>query len=73
MGRSPKAEVVRLRLEKVKRLLADTDWNLSQIAEKTGFNYGEYLHTVFTQKNGITPGEFRRQAKFASRDRFHLG
>jgi len=72
MGRSPKAEVVRLRLEKVKQLLTDTDWNLSQIAEKTGFNYGEYLHTVFTQKIGVTPGEFRRNAKLASRDRVHL-
>ena len=42
------AKVVRLHLEKVKRLLTDTDWNLSQIAEKMGFNYVEYLHTVFT-------------------------
>jgi len=72
MGRSPKAEVLRLRLEKAKQLLTDTDWNLSQIAEKTGFNYGEYLHTVFTQKTGITPGEFRRHAKMTSRGRFHL-
>jgi LacI family transcriptional regulator len=72
MGRSPKAEVVRLRLEKVKRLLTDTDWNLSQIAEKTGFNYGEYLHTVFTRKIGVTPGEFRRHAKLAPRGPFHL-
>lgn len=63
MGRSPKAEVLRLRLERAKRLLTETDWSLAQIAEKTGFNYGEYLHTVFAQKNGITPGEFRRQAE----------
>jgi LacI family transcriptional regulator len=72
MGRSPKAEVVRLRLEKVKQLLTDTEWNLSQIAEKTGFNYGEYLHTVFTRKIGTTPGEYRRSAKLAARGRFHL-
>ena len=72
MERSPKAEVVRLRLEKVKQLLTDTDWNLSQIAEKTGFNHGEYLHTVFTRKIGMTPGEFRRQAKLASRGRLRV-
>jgi LacI family transcriptional regulator len=71
MGRSPKAEVLRLRVDKVKQLLTDTDWNLSQIAEKTGFNHGEYLHTVFTEKVGTTPGEFRRHAKLASRGRFH--
>jgi len=72
MGRSPKAEVVRLRLERVKQLLADTDWNLAKIAERTGFNYGEYLHNVFTQKIGITPGEFRRRAEPDSRSRFRL-
>jgi len=72
MGRSPKAEVLRLRLERVKQLLTDTDWNLAQIAESTGFNYAEYLHTVFTQKTGITPGEFRKQAELSSRGRFRL-
>jgi LacI family transcriptional regulator len=61
VGRSPKAEILRLRLERVKQLLADTDWALSEIAGKTGFKYGEYLHTVFTHKIGLTPGEFRRQ------------
>ncbi|MGO9245256.1 MAG: XylR family transcriptional regulator [Verrucomicrobiia bacterium] len=72
MGRSPKAEVLRLRLERVKQLLADTDWNLARIAERTGFNYAEYLHTVFTQKIGITPGEFRRQAELVSSGRSRL-
>jgi LacI family transcriptional regulator len=72
MGRPPKAEVLRLRLERVKQLLVDTDWSLAEIAERTGFNYGEYLHTVFTQKTGITPGKFRRQAELSSRDRFRV-
>ena len=72
MGRPPKAEVLRLRLERVKQLLADTDWNLAEIAERTGFKYGEYLHTVFTQKIRITPGKFRRQAELASRVRFRI-
>ncbi len=72
MGRSPKAEVLRLRLERVKQLLTDTDWNLAQIAERTGFNYAEYLHTVFTQKTGITPGQYRKQAELSSRGRFRL-
>ncbi|HXD00583.1 MAG TPA: DNA-binding transcriptional regulator [Verrucomicrobiae bacterium] len=72
MGRPPKAEVLRLRLERVKQLLADTDWSLAEIAEKTGFKYGEYLHSVFTQKVRITPGKFRRQADLASRGRFRF-
>lgn len=69
VGRSPKAEVLRLRLERVKDLLAETDWNLAQIAERTGFKYSEYLHTVFSQKIGITPGEYRHRRKMAATTR----
>lgn len=69
IGRPPKAEVLRLRLERVKTLLADTDWPLAQIAENTGFKYGEYLHTIFTEKTGTTPGKFRQSAKLESRGR----
>jgi LacI family transcriptional regulator len=72
VGRSPKAEVLHLRLERVKQLLADTDWPLAKIAERTGFNYSEYLHAVFSEKTGTTPGEFRRNAKleFSTREPF---
>ena len=63
VGRAPKAEILRLRLERVKDLLADTDWTLAQIAERTGFKYSEYLHTVFTQKVGMPPGRFREHIK----------
>jgi LacI family transcriptional regulator len=65
VGRPPKAEVVRLRIERVKELLADTDWSLAQIAERTGFKHSEYLHAVFTQKTGATPGKFRAAARSA--------
>jgi LacI family transcriptional regulator len=63
IGRPPKSEVTRLRLERVKQLLMNTDWTLAQIAERTGFNYSEYLHTVFSQKIGMTPGKFRSKMK----------
>lgn len=68
MGRAPKAEVLRLRIERVKELLADTDWPLAQISERTGFKHSEYLHTMFTQKTGTTPGKFRAAAKSANGD-----
>lgn len=63
VGRSPRVEIIRLRLERVKELLCETDWNLAEIADKTGFRHGEYLHTVFTQKLGLTPGKYRRDAQ----------
>lgn len=65
VGRAPKAEVLRLRIERVKELLTDTDWPLAQISERTGFKHSEYLHTVFTQKTGTTPGKFRAASKSA--------
>ncbi|HTB85948.1 MAG TPA: XylR family transcriptional regulator [Candidatus Sulfotelmatobacter sp.] len=68
-GHAPKAEVLRLRLTRAKELLQDTDWTLAQIADRTGFKHGEYLHAYFTQKTGITPGKFRKNAKFDSKER----
>src|SRR5581483_9436011 len=69
-GRAPKAEIQRLRLERVKSLLVETDWPLDRIAEKTGYRHMEYLHVVFTEKFGVTPGKFRRRERFKADDRF---
>jgi len=62
-GRSPKEEIIRLRLDRVKELLVNTDWTLARIASQTGFNYAEYLHAVFREKIGITPGKYRQAVK----------
>ena len=59
LGRSPKAEIVRVQLARAKQLLADTDFNLSQIALAAGFGYPEYLIAVFKKKTGQTPGQYR--------------
>jgi LacI family transcriptional regulator, galactose operon repressor len=62
-GRTPKAEILRTRLERVKRLLAETDWPLKQIASKAGFDHPEYLCVAFKKRTGQTPGEYRRSAQ----------
>jgi len=59
LGRSPKAEIVRVKLARVKQLLVETDLNLSRIAELAGFPHPEYLSALFKQKIGQTPGQFR--------------
>lgn len=59
LGRSPKDEILRIRLNRVKQLLAETDFPLSLIAEKTGFEHIEYLSRIFKKKIGITPSSFR--------------
>jgi LacI family transcriptional regulator len=63
LGRSPKEEIIRIRLGRVKQLLAETDYTLAAIARRTGFQYVEHLSTLFAQKIGQTPGQFRRAAR----------
>src|SRR5262249_61087097 len=58
LGRTPHAEILRVRLERVKELLRG-DWSLDAIARRTGFRHGEYLSAVFKRELGETPGRFR--------------
>jgi LacI family transcriptional regulator len=61
LGRTIHAELQRLRLDRAKQLLADTDLPLKQVATQTGFRYIQYLTRVFRQHVGQTPGEYRKQ------------
>jgi LacI family transcriptional regulator len=63
VGRAPREEILRLRLECVKGLLSETNCTLRQIATRTGFKHSEYLHTLFKQKIGTTPGKFRQETR----------
>jgi LacI family transcriptional regulator len=60
LGISPKAEILRVRLDRVCRLLAESDLPLAEVAEKAGFEHPEYMSRLFKKKVGITPGEFRK-------------
>lgn len=59
IGRSAKSEIVRVQLNKVKRLLRDTDMSLAQIAAVSGFRHPQYLAGLFKKKFGVTPGTYR--------------
>jgi LacI family transcriptional regulator len=61
IGRTAKAEILRVQLDQVKRYLADTDFALSQIADRTGFKHPQYMAELFKKKFGKTPGTFRRE------------
>ena len=63
IGRTPKAEIVRVQIERVKQLLAATDYILPRIAELAGFKHPEYMSVVFKQKTGQTPGQYRKQSQ----------
>jgi LacI family transcriptional regulator len=65
LGISPKGEILRVRLDRVCRLLAESDLSLAEVAEKVGFEHPEYMSRLFKGKMGVTPGEFRKQAGVA--------
>jgi LacI family transcriptional regulator len=61
LGRTPHEEIVRLRIDRVKQLLLETDLSLSTIATRTGFRHEEYLSAAFKRIVGTAPSRFRRE------------
>ena len=60
IGVAPAAFIRRLRLEKARALLRETDWPLTRIAGETGFADASHLARSFRGFYGQTPGAFRR-------------
>lgn len=67
VGRTLHAELQRLRLERAKRLLLETELPVPKVAESAGYHNASYLAQVFRQTLGITPAQFRRDACGRSR------
>jgi LacI family transcriptional regulator len=63
LNRSPKQEIRRIRLERIKELLVETDLTLERIAELSGFEHPEYMSVLFKRETGQTPGRYRNQYK----------
>ena len=62
-GRSPLTEIRRLRIARVKELLATTDLPVSKVAEATGFGTPEYMTTVFKNVTQLTPLRYRSMTR----------
>lgn len=55
------AETIRrMRIDRIKGLLANTRLKVSQIAELTGYNDPKYMSRVFKEEVGMLPTEFRK-------------
>ncbi len=61
LGRTPHAELLRARLDRVKELLRQSPLTIEEIASRTGFEHPEYLSAAFRRETGMTPGRFRRR------------
>lgn len=63
LGRTPAAEIRRIRINRVKELLRDTDWKMPQVARAAGFSSTEVMNQVFRRELDLTPTEYRLQSR----------
>lgn len=59
LGRSPAAEIERVRMDQARLLLAETDYKLRSIAALVGYASDAQFVTAFHRHTGTTPGHFR--------------
>ena len=62
-GVSPYLYKTKIRLEKAKELLRNTEMNNSEIAEQIGYSSSYYFSRIFKTHEGISPGTFRKNLK----------
>ena len=53
----------KLRIEKSRRLLGNTDMNINEIAGKVGFEDARHFGKVFKEMTGMTPTACREDAR----------
>ncbi len=64
-GLSPSRYVCQKRLEKACQLLAETEWNMREIAFEVGFNTQAYFSKCFAERYSCPPLRFRKQQQKA--------
>ncbi|MFP6667833.1 MAG: XylR family transcriptional regulator [Pirellulales bacterium] len=62
LGRTIAEELTRLKIERVKRLLVDTDIAIKTLALECGFVDGKQMSKTFTRVVGIPPTEYRHRS-----------
>lgn len=61
VGRGIAEEIRRVRIERARRLLAETDLAMSALAVSAGFSNASHLSVAFRQETGFTPSHYRGQ------------
>jgi LacI family transcriptional regulator len=65
VGRTPAAEIRRVRIEEAKRLLVDSDRSIADIGRASGFGHQDLFSRVFRRGVGLTPSQFRKRHQHA--------
>lgn len=63
LGRSPKEEVTRLRLERARQLLAESELSVAEVGVRCGFAELKHFSRAFHHRMGITPSRYRQQQR----------
>lgn len=63
MNRTPHQEIQRVRTNRVRELLTQTDMTLAEIAESMHIQNPEYVSVFFKKETGMTPIEYRSQIR----------
>jgi LacI family transcriptional regulator len=61
IGRTPYKEMQRIRVNRIKELLKETDLPLFEIAYRSGFEHVSYMSYLFKRETGITPVLYRER------------
>lgn len=67
LDRTPKAELLRIQIERSRQLLTETDLGLAAIADQAGFSNEKYFSDAFFRQTKQRPTDFRRESRPASR------
>ena len=62
-GMTPNNYIRRIRMEKSKELLEETNLTISEVAYKTGFNTAFYFSKCFKDYYGMSPSHYRNGTK----------
>lgn len=62
-GMAPKQYLLKLRLEKSRRLLKNTFLSVEQISDTVGFSSVSYFSRFFKERTGVSPLKFRTQVE----------
>jgi LacI family transcriptional regulator len=63
LGRSPASHIRRIHLERAKKLLAETNLPLPEVASSSGFGSPEYLAFALVRDVGLSPLRYRRKTR----------
>lgn len=63
MGFSPHEYILNKRITQARRMLTETDFDITRVAIDLGFSSSQYFATVFRRQVGMSPGEYRKRHK----------